>query len=846
MGSIQRWQSSIDGGVTWVIIANTSSIYNYSNLTQTTDFRAVVQSGSCAAANSTVATVTIFPISVGGAVNSSATVCEGVNNGTLQLTGYTGNISRWEYSIDNGTTWNNIVNNTDTLSYTNLSVKTLYRTLVQSGACTAKYSTAATITVNTASVGGTVSASDTVCSGSNSANLSLSGYVGTIQRWQSSIDGGVTWVNIANTSAIMNYTNITQTTNYRAVVQSGSCPAANSSEAIITVFPISVGGTLNSNATVCGSANNGTLLLTAYTGSVVQWEYSTDNGFTWNIVSNSTDTLSYSNLTVKTMYRVLVQSGACTAKYSTTATITVNAASAGGIVSGTDTVCSGSNSGNLTLGGYVGSIVRWQSSTDGGVTWANIANTTALYNYVNIVTTTNYRAVVQNGGCPADNSTDAIITVFPVSVGGTLAPVTFAACSGINSGTIVLSGHSGNIVSWESSIDGGVTWTPISNTTTSQNFQNLTQSTMYRAIVQNGQCAAAYSATSDISVFPATVGGTVSGSDTVCTGTNNGSITLNGFTGSILNWEFSIDNGVTWTSIANTTAIQNYTNLTITTLYRAVIQSGSCSTANSSSAIIFVSPATIGGSVLSSTFVCDSSTAGTLVLSGYTGSILNWEYSTDGGNIWNIIANTTSSYTYSGITTSTMFRAVVQSGACTSATSASATISLAVAAVASYNVSINGATVTFTNTSSSNNGTSFWNFGDNTTSTVTSPAHTYTANGSYPVMLIVTDSCGGDTAIQTVIITGVGINEIAYNNPAVSIYPNPFSETTTLLITNEELRIKNVELKVYSIYGEEVRIDMLRSSAGFEIHRGELPAGIYFYKLMQGDNISATGKLIAE
>lgn len=853
VGSILRWQSSTDGGVTWVNITNTAAFYNYSNLTQTTDFRAVVQNGNCPADNSTITTITIFPISVGGTLNSNATVCSGSNNGTLLLTGYTGNVVQWEYSTDNGSTWNVIANTTDTLSYTNLTVKTLYRTLVQSGACASKYSTTVTINVNAPSVGGIVSSDDTVCSGNNGATLILSGYVGSIVRWQSSIDFGVTWVNIVNTSAIYNYSNITQTTLFRAVVQNGSCQPMNSAYAEITVFPISVGGTLNSSATVCSGLNNGTLLLTGYTGSVVNWEYSTDNGLTWNVVPNTTDTLSYNNLTVKTLYRVKVQSGFCAPKYSTIATITVNAQSVGGTVSGTDTVCSGSNSGNLTLSGYVGAIVRWQSSTDGGVTWTNIANTTAIYNYVNINTTTNYRAVVQNGGCAADNSSQAIITVYPLSVGGTVSPASFAACSGLNSGTIVLSGQSGSIVQWESSIDGGVTWIPIANTTNTQNFQNLTQTTMYRAIVQNGQCAAAYSSTSIISVFPATVGGSVSGSDTVCTGSNSGSMVLSGFTGSILNWEFSIDGGVTWTTIANTTAIQNYTNLTITTMYRAVVQSGSCSTANSTAATITVNPATVGGTVLSSTFVCDSMTTGTLTLSGYTGTILNWEYSNDGGNTWTTIANTTSILVYSGITTQTMYRANVQSGACSAAVSQPATISLAVPAVASYSVVINGATATFTNTSTSNNGTSFWDFGDGTNSSITSPAHTYTANGTYLVTLIVTDSCGADTVIQTVIITGVGINELSYNNPDVTVYPNPFTTIATIAIAGQLQSTEKLDLKIVDMFGKEVNAGIIRTATGFVVQRNNLAAGIYFYQLFSPSSagagrgkVIATGKLATE
>ncbi|MEI6853709.1 MAG: M14 family zinc carboxypeptidase, partial [Bacteroidota bacterium] len=62
------------------------------------------------------------------------------------------------------------------------------------------------------------------------------------------------------------------------------------------------------------------------------------------------------------------------------------------------------------------------------------------------------------------------------------------------------------------------------------------------------------------------------------------------------------------------------------------------------------------------------------------------------------------------------------------------------------------ATVQFTNTSAAS--TSFmWYFGDGTTSTQTSPTHTYTANGTYTVKLKAYNCKGGDSLIRTNYIT---------------------------------------------------------------------------------------------
>lgn len=71
-----------------------------------------------------------------------------------------------------------------------------------------------------------------------------------------------------------------------------------------------------------------------------------------------------------------------------------------------------------------------------------------------------------------------------------------------------------------------------------------------------------------------------------------------------------------------------------------------------------------------------------------------------------------------------------------------------VAPTANYNASVDKGKVTFTNLSADTDGTiaSYaWNFGDGNTSTDINPVHTYAANGSYNVTLVVTDDDGEDS-----------------------------------------------------------------------------------------------------
>lgn len=352
----------------------------------------------------------------------------------------------------------------------------------------------------------------------------------------------------------------------------------------------------------------------------------------------------------------------CDVTTYTSNAFSVTHAVTGGSVSGTTTLCS-PGSGSLTLSGHTGTVARWEYSTGGS--WTNITNTTTTLNYSGLTTTTSYRAVLQSGSCTATSSA-ATVTINSTSVGGTISGTTTLCSPG--SGTLTLSGHNGSVVRWEYSTGGA--WTTISNTTTSLNYSSLTATRSYRAAVKNGVCAEVFSSTATITINTPSVGGTTAGAATLCS-PGAGTITLSGHTGSVVRWEYST--GGAWTTVSNTTTSLTYSGLTSTTNYRAVVKSGVCAEANSSTTTITINPTSIGGTVSGSTAYYGPGT-GTLSLSGHTGSVVRWEYST--GGAWSTISNTTTSLNYNSLTVTTSYRAVVKSGVCAEATSATATIEI--------------------------------------------------------------------------------------------------------------------------------------------------------------------------
>lgn len=352
------------------------------------------------------------------------------------------------------------------------------------------------ITVNAASVAGTVNGAATVCSGSNDGSVSVTGKTGDVVRWEIMPQGG-SWTAIPNSAGLtsISYNNLTATTSYRVVVKSGVCPEATSAAATITITTPSAAGVITGGATVC-SGSNGSLSVSGQTGSIVKWEQMPQGG-SWSTVPNSAGqtSINYTNLTVTTSYRVVVKNGVCPEATSAAATVTITAPSVAGNVSGAATVCPDVNSGSVSVSGQVGTIVKWQKMPQGG-SWSDVAGSAGLtsISYTNLGVTTSYRVVVKNGVCPEATSATVTITVTQPAVGGSVTGNTIV-CEDINVAAhlLTLTGYTGNIIRWEKSVNNGLTWVPIANTSNTYNYGVLTQKTIFRAVVQIGDCPVVYS-----------------------------------------------------------------------------------------------------------------------------------------------------------------------------------------------------------------------------------------------------------------------------------------------------------------------------------------------------------------
>jgi hypothetical protein len=179
---------------------------------------------------------------------------------------------------------------------------------------------------------------NSICVGGQ-VELTLSGQQGNVNKWQRSTDN-INWVDISNTT-----TSLTQTLSsagtyyYRVQVQTPNCGSAvNSDSKTITVTSGTppVGGSVSSSIHTT-TTNSGTLTLSGYSGSIVKWQRSTNDGVTWTDIVNTTASQSYSNITTKTLFRVQLQSGTCGFAFSSVGTVWIITET----ISGTVTIPSG-------------------------------------------------------------------------------------------------------------------------------------------------------------------------------------------------------------------------------------------------------------------------------------------------------------------------------------------------------------------------------------------------------------------------------------------------------------------------------------------------------------------------
>lgn len=683
-GSSIQWQQSVNGVDGWINVTGgsggTTATYTTPNLTSKTYYMAVVTSGVCSSANSTVASVTIDSVSVAGTATTPAPVICANTSTTVSLSGNVGSI-QWEQSADS-ITWVNAVGgsgaNSATYTTPNLTSGIIYyQAHVTSGVCASVNTDPVKIKVDAVSESGSAAATSPAICKNTSTTVSLSGYSGNIQ-WQQSADS-TSWVNVTGgsgaTSATYSTPDLAVNTFYRAIVTSGVCDSVVSNAVKVRTDTVPITGTATAaSPSVC--MNTSTIVSIDGVTGTIQWQESADSTV-WNDISNATSAnYATPDLTVATYYRAVVSSGTCAPGNSTPVKIKIDSSSVGGTVTAISPICQ-NGSTTISLTGSRGSI-QWQESADGLNPWADVTNgsgeTTANYTTGALSVTTYFRALVINGSCsPVTSSIDTVVVNAP-AVGGTITPGQPEVCKN-DSVTFEMSGNAAGTIQWQQSSDttNQTGWSNVTTgtgaTTTSYTTSKLITTTYFRALISSGGCSSNTSPTATATVNPTSVGGTsVVNAPAICSGAS-ATVSLSGNTGSI-QWMQSTD-ASNWSDISGANALSyTATNLTNTTYFMAKVTSGVCPAANSIADTVIVSPVSESGTATGTSSICSGGST-TVSLSGFKGTI-QWAQSVDGVGGWtnaNGAGSTTNVYTTPALTTTMHYRANVKSGICPSVNS---------------------------------------------------------------------------------------------------------------------------------------------------------------------------------
>jgi len=629
-GTIVRWEySTVSPSSNFIGITNTSATQTYSNLSATTYYRAIVKNGECAEVASNVETITVRDLP-SATIASSQTICEGTSaNFTITVTNTFGQTFRVYYMIGSkldslektgdGTYTINTGTLTANTSITLLSIKQISG----SPQCNQTLTGVINITVNELPRASYTSVPSSLCQGSKISFTIDVSKVKTTQNWtlsynvkapssstassESTSGTGSGSFNVTTTATVLPSTS---TLTLATITNTSTgCSSTLSDAKVISVDATTVGGTTATSATVCKGSNSGTITLSGNTGAVVRWEYSTNGGSTWTAITNTGSTNSYSNLTQTTLFRAVVQNGVCNSANSSSTTITINELPTASI--NNTTICA-SNTASLSVVvantyGQSWTLTFVEGSTTRTLTGTGDGTFTLTTNVLTSTTTISLKTIQISSGsvlCSNTLSGVGVVTVNALPT-ATHDSAPSSVCDGspvdftVNVNDVVAG--QGWTINYK--INSGSTNTksgtgPGNFTITSPNFTN-TSSTMRVDTIKiisitntTTSCTRTATLTRTIEVYPKSVGGTTSATvSPLCANTATTSdITVTGFVGKVVRWEYSDDNQTTWTTLSNVNTTITVSNLSKTREYRAVIQSGPCLTANSSITKVVVIP----------------------------------------------------------------------------------------------------------------------------------------------------------------------------------------------------------------------------------------------------------------
>jgi Ig-like domain CHU_C associated/PKD domain len=368
LGTNASWKWYAGGCASGAPIGTGSSITVSPTVTTTYFVRAEgdCNNTTCASVAVTVKTLSTAPTAASA---TSPTICIGGSTNINVVGGSLGTNASWKWYAG-GCAIGTSIGTGATISV-NPSQTTTYFVRAE-GDCNNTNCASVQVTVNAASAGGTLASDRTICAGSNSGLMSLTGHSGSILGWEYSYTNAVgSYSSIGNSAGLTSYTTgqLFQDVWFRVVVQSGSCSVATSNPIKITVqWPVDNNYIAESQIVCVG---NTPAVLMGYTpvggngNYSFQWQKRTTGS--WADISGATgQNYAPGAITEVTQFRRIVSSGTvCSSNPSAAVTISISPESQVYPIIKTNFCQSAPNTGTVRLtGSYPGVSYQLKKASD--------------------------------------------------------------------------------------------------------------------------------------------------------------------------------------------------------------------------------------------------------------------------------------------------------------------------------------------------------------------------------------------------------------------------------------------------------------------------------------------------
>lgn len=433
---LYRWQMSY-GGTFWFDIpgANSPDLSMTQLPNQSIHLRRIIEPSACESDTSNTLFLEVITEPEGGTISGGGSFC---NNEQISLTlsGYSGNISHWESSIDSIDY--SVIDDTEgmeTIEPLNAPGTHYYRAVLSKPGCGSVYSDRAVVYTEF-ELNNYIESEDQYLCGAQVPNpiiaTSYSGENNIVSIvWESKTPSANTWNNLPNTLYINNnlYLDqpVSETRMYRRIVATENCGYSISDTSMVYVYSPSYAGQFSNstnNQTVCDAASLDDIILQGFNQNIIDWFMAPSPGGPWESL-NHTDSVYTPNdddIDGTIYYRVLVQSETCESIFSEVYSITMYNEISGNEITSDQEICDGSApsvlAGSIPGGGSGIFTYQWQQKTD-STDWANVSDNGTSINYTPppLSATHYFRRVAFSAMCQSDTSNQVSVEIFDAPTG---------------------------------------------------------------------------------------------------------------------------------------------------------------------------------------------------------------------------------------------------------------------------------------------------------------------------------------------------------------------------------------------------------------------------------------------